>query len=477
LKKLLDLYAKTGRAGNIVLLILLILSGVANRLFMAVKHRFPDYIIEIILIAAAGYLVYRIFDKNLFTIKRQSVYKGLMITGIVLRLIFAAHDMVNRPVQDSDYEKHERLGQRMAIEGEFYDFTGVELRNFRQPGLPGIFAVGLLIYNHPLTYAVIMILFSIGVLIAGYYLFKEFTGIAALISFAYIAISPNLLFMASSSNTQLSFFFFLLLLFILLKNYTGKTYQLILIGAILAAEMYIRFNFIMPALLIPFMLEKHEGKNLSYIAGRVAIALGTLLLLYSPWIYRNYLIYGQIRLMPTTGLGLYSSNVTTDYTKSGGFNGVPDSLLLKYKGMTEMELDNEFKERTKKFLLDNPDIYFKGLPFRMMKYSGRQDWTISYFFEFTKYPNARILEAFFQTVENFLFWIVLFFPLLWIWKNKNYQPISVFIFWSYLAYSLMLLPVTETRSRYNFPYILFPIFAVALSEKRAAGMSSIKNKD
>lgn len=102
---------------------------------MAVKHRFPDYIIEIVLIIAAGYLVFRIFDKKLFVIKRQSIYKGILITGILLRLIFAAHDMVNRPVQDSDYEKHERLGQRMAIEGEFYDFTGVELRNFRQPGL------------------------------------------------------------------------------------------------------------------------------------------------------------------------------------------------------------------------------------------------------------------------------------------------------------------------------------------------------
>lgn len=466
MRKLLDLYNKTGRAGNIILLVLLVISGIANRMFMAVKHRFPDYIIEIILIIAAGYLVFRIFDRKLFVIKRQSIYKGILITGIVLRLIFAAHDMVNRPVQDSDYEKHERLGQRMAIEGEFYDFTGVELRNFRQPGLPGIFAVGLLIYNHPLTYAVIMILFSMGVVMSGYYLFREFKGIAALISFAYISISPNLLFMASSSNTQLSFFFFVILLFIALKNYSGKTYQLIIIGAILAAEMYIRFNFVMPALLIPFLIEKHGEKNFSYIAGRAAIVLGTLLLLYSPWIYRNYLIYGKIRLMPTTGLGLYSSNVTNDYTKSGGFNGVPDSLLIKYKDLTEVELDDEFKERTKRFLLDNPDIYVKGLPFRMMKYSGRQDWTISYFFEFTKYPNAKILEAFFQTVENFLFWIILFFPLVWLWKNKKYPPISVFVMWAYLGYSMMLLPVTETRSRYNFPYILFPIIAVALSERK-----------
>jgi hypothetical protein len=274
----------------------------------------------------------------------------------------------------------------------------------------------------------------------------------------------------------LPFFLFTLLLLIALKNYSGKVYQLIVIGAIIAAEMYVRFNFVMPALLIPFLLEKHGYRNFSFVAGRIAIVLGAALICYSPWIIRNYYIYGTIRLMPTTGLGLYSSNVTKDYTKAGGFNGVPDSLLIKYKRLTEVELDNEFKERTKKFLLENPDVYVKGLPFRMMKYSGRQDWSISYFFEFTKYPNARILEAFFQTVENFLFWLILFFPLLYLWKNKNFPPISVFVLWSYLGYSLLLLPVTETRSRYNFPYILFPIFAVALSERKEQEAGSLNGK-
>ncbi len=462
--KLLELYHKTGRIGNIVLLVLLIFSGIANRLFMAVKHQYADYVIEVFLIGAAAYLVKRIFDKGTLRIRSQSVYKGLLITGIILRLILAAHDMVNRPVQDSDYEKHERLGYRLAFEGEFYDFTGVELRNFRQPGLPAAFAVGLLIYNDPVTYAVVMILFSFGVLISGFYLFRNFKGIASLITFAYISISPNLLFMASSSNTQLSFFFFVMLLLIMLKNYSGKIYQLVIIGAIIAAEMYVRFNFVMPALLIPFLLEYHSGRKAGFIAGRIAVVLGAALLFYSPWIIRNYNIYGKLRLMPTTGLGLYSSNVTKDYTKMGGFNGVPDSLLIKYKGMTEVELDEEFKNRTKQFLLDNPDLYAKGIPFRLMKYSGRQDWSISYFFEFTKYPNARILESFFQTVENFLFWLILFFPLMFFLKNKELPPLTVFVLWSYLGYSLLLLPVTETRSRYNFPYILFPVIAAALAE-------------
>ncbi len=476
MKKLIELYNKTGRIGNIILLVLLILSGVANRMFVAVKHKEIDYVIEIALMIAAAFLVKRIFDRQLLTIAKQSIFKGLLIAGLVLRIIFAVHDMVNRPVQDSDYEKHEKLGQRMAIEGEFYDFTGVELRNFRQPGLPAIFAVGILIYNHPVVYALIMIIFSFGVLLAAYYLFRDYKGIAALISFAYVSISPNMLFMASNSNTQLSFFFFLLLLFFMLKNYNGKLYQLIIIGAILAAELYIRFNFTIPFLLIPFFIEKHGYKKPLPALGKAAIVLASALVLYSPWIIRNYYIYGQLRLMPTTGLGLYSSNVVTDFTKAGGYNGVPDSLLTKYRNLSEMEFDSRMQEYAKEYIAKNPDIYVKGIPFRLMKFSGRQDWTISYFFQHTEYPNAKILEAFFQTVENFLLWIILFFPLMFLWMNKSLTPLSSFVLWAYLVYCIMILPISETRSRYNFPYVLFPVFACALAERRQIPSPQINGK-
>ena len=117
-----------------------------------------------------------------------------------------------------------------------------------------------------------MILFSFGVLIAGYYLFRDLKNIAALFAFLYLSISPNMLFMASNSNTQLSFFFFIILLFIVLKNYMGKFYQLLLIGALLAAEMYIRFNFLMILILIPFLYEKHRDQSISFFISRLGYA-------------------------------------------------------------------------------------------------------------------------------------------------------------------------------------------------------------
>ena len=151
-----------------------------------------------------------------------------------------------------------------------------------------------------------MILFSFGVLISGYSFGKMKNAIASVLSFVYLCISPNMFFMASNSNTQL-FFFFLILLFIVLKNYSGKFYQLILIGLILSAEMYIRFNFLMIIVLILF-IEKHSVKINLQGLGKLGLVYLSFLYFLFPWVYRNYKIYGTIiRLMPTSGLGLYSN--------------------------------------------------------------------------------------------------------------------------------------------------------------------------
>lgn len=464
---LLRLYNSLGRFGNIILLALLIIFGITNRTYLAIHYRDFDYTIEVILILLAAFLTYKIYKKNLFSYNKKKIFHILLIAGILLRISLAVHDFINRPVQDSDYSKHERLGERLAVDGRFIDNAfGVELRNFRQPGLPAIFAVGLLIYNSPVTYAAIMIMFSFATLIAGFFLFKNQTNLASVFTFGYLCISPNMFFMASNSNTQLPFFFFVILLFIILKYYTGKTYQLIIIGAILAAEMYIRMNFLMIFLLIPFIIEKHKDYNISYSLGKLGLIYLSCLIFYSPWIYRNYMIYDTIRLMPTTGLGLYSSNVTDDPTQLGDYNGIPDSLIFKYNKLPEVEFDNALKKEAIDFVKNNPDVYLKGMPYKFIKYSGRQDWTISYFFQFTQYPNGEQIKICFQTIENFFFWIILFYPLIFLIKHKRLAPLPIYILWAYLSYSIILLPLSETRSRYNFPYILFPIFAVALSPNR-----------
>lgn len=463
---LLKIYNYLGRFGNIILLALLIVFGLLNRFYMAVRYGYPDYIVEIALIIIAFFFVYRIISKNIHALDRRRLIKILLIIGIVLRVLLAAHDFYDRPVQESDYLKHEKLGARIAFEGKFYDFCGVELRNYRQPGLPVLFALGLRIYNSPIVYALVMILFSFGALIAGYYLFRGLKNITAFFSFAYLAISPNVLFMASISNTQLPFFFFLLLLLILLKNYNGKIYQLLIIGALLACEVYIRLNFLMIFLLIPFIIEKHKELGISNPILKIAVIYLSFLILYSPWGYRNYLIYGTKRFLPTAGPALYSVNVNKDHTKLGGYNGVPDSVIKKYSNLSEVDFDNALRKETINFLKNNPDIYIKGIPFRFFKYSGRQDWTIGYFWGKVKFLNSKLMGSIFQSIENFFFWVVLLFPFIFLLKRKMNSPLSVYLLWSYLSYSMVLLPILETRARYNFPYILFPLFAAAFYERK-----------
>lgn len=436
---------------------------------MVVQYKSIDYLIEVVIAGVSAFLIYKIYKSNQFEYDSKKVLKGILIAGLILRVIMSIHDLNNRPVQTSDYEKHEKLGQRIAFENRYYDFTGVELYNYRQPGLPFIFAMGFLLFNDPITSAVIMMLFSFGVIISGFYFFKDSNNIAGIISFGYLSFSPNMLFMASSSNTQLPFFFFLILLFITLKFYTGKTYQLILIGVLMACEIYIRFNFLMLIILIPFILQKHSDIKIMYSIGKLAIIFASCLIIYSPWIYRNYQIYGTVRLMPTLGLNLYSSTFVKDYTKAGGYSGVPDSVLQKYSNLTEIEFDKALKNDVYSFIKNNPLTYLKGMPFKLFKYSGRQDWTVTYFFDNTVYKYPKNAEDFFMAIENFLFWMILFLPIIYLMrlrKSGSFAAFPVYILWSYLTYTIAVMPGSETRARYNFPYILFPVFAVAMFDIR-----------
>lgn len=463
--KLLNIYNSAGRIGIILLLAVLILSALVSRVYASVMHLNAGFVIELAAFVFILILLLRYFNKIDSAVFKKRIFKSLLIAGLILRLIFAVHDMINRPVQESDYIKHEKLGARIAFEGEFYDFAGVELRNFRQPGLPAVFAAGLLICNSPVVYPLIMILTSVGVLIAGFLLFRSHINPGALISFGYIALAPNMLFMASNSNTQLLFFLIVILLIIALKNYSGKFYQLLLIGFLLAAEMYVRFNFLLIFLLVPFLLNYHcriaNGINISTALRKTGIVFLFFLIFYSPWLIRNYNVYGKIRLMPSEGPRFYSSNVIKDFTKAGGYNGIPDSVINKYNHLPEEEFDKALRDDAVKFVLSNPETYLKGIPFRIMKYSGRQDWTIGYFFEHTGYTKSIILNEIFQGIENIFFWVILIFPLIFFLKHKNPGTLSAYIIWAYLIYSLLLLSVSETRSRYNFPYILFPVISTA----------------
>ena len=71
--KLLRIYNSTGRIGNIILLALLILSGIANRMFMTVKYREIDYIIETVLIVFTLILVRKLFFRSSQVFEKRKI--------------------------------------------------------------------------------------------------------------------------------------------------------------------------------------------------------------------------------------------------------------------------------------------------------------------------------------------------------------------------------------------------------------------
>jgi 4-amino-4-deoxy-L-arabinose transferase-like glycosyltransferase len=201
------------------------------------------------------------------------------------------HDTNDRPLPDSDYAKYEKLGERLAFEHRYYDSTlatGLELRAYRPPGLPFMMAMSYLVIGRDKAPLVLTTMLGFGVLVASYFLLKPANTVLAAILFGYIAISPNVLFMASISNTQLPFFLIFLLLFLALQRYEGKLWQCVLIGCLLAAGALTRLNmFLVVPFLLLFLWEKHQGAMIT-AASRFAIMVLVMASVIGPWTYRNY---------------------------------------------------------------------------------------------------------------------------------------------------------------------------------------------
>src|SRR4029453_13607675 len=128
----------------------------------------------------------------------------------------------------------------------------------------------------------------------------------ALLFFAYISISPNVLFMASSSNTQLPFFCVLLFVVILLKDYNGEPLKCIMIGILLGIAALIRQNtlLLLPGVFV-FFFESNLNQT-GQILRKAALVFAAFAAIVLPWSIRNYFVLGDFVLVATnTGTSMF----------------------------------------------------------------------------------------------------------------------------------------------------------------------------
>lgn len=460
------LYTTCLRWSTVLLLSLLIVVSLITGSFLLLKDKTLLYALDMLIFLAAclaGVVIYKIGQKY---IPGKRVFHILLLLGIGLRIFVFVHDLHDRPKPESDYAKHEILARRLAFEHQYYDSptsTGTEIRARRPPGLPLIMAVFYMMGTE-LAPLITMTLFQIGVLISAYLLLMPHKNVMALLLFAYIAISPNILSMASTSNSQLPHLFLILVLVLVLQFFRGRYWESALVGLLLGADALVRLNvfLLLPGLLL--FIGAHYGPNKRAALKSCIVIAVALIATIAPWTYRNYRVLGHLVVVSeTAGVSMHSANVIKDPKRGGGYNEISDEFFVRHPALSEIELNRTLTRETINYIWMNPSIYIKSVPYRLARFMGMQGWSIEYFFSHVRgqYPGWVTLLT--LKAERFFLWLIFISGFIGVLTMKKMLPLQAFILFAYLSYAVIDLALFESGERYHFPYILFPLLSAALS--------------
>ena len=182
--------------------------------------------------------------------------------------------------------------------------------------------------------------FLIFLLLAGHPARTRVFGAALWAFFAPAVFYSNLLL----SETIFTFLFVLVAL-ILSRNDVGRTWWPVVLGVLLGILTLIKPTILVFVLVLPFLLRQLEIP----LKKLYAIAITTILVL-SPWLVRNYLVFGEIALSSNGGVNLMIGN---NATSTGAYKYTFDPLLF-HDSKGEFDVDHKALRYAASYIVSNP---------------------------------------------------------------------------------------------------------------------------
>lgn len=391
--------------------------------------------------------------------------KILLLAGIILRALGFLDDLQDRPQQVSDWHKYEVLGQRLAFEGRYYDFTtvnGIELRAFRPPGLPLLLAAGYRLVDERIAPAAVMFVISVASLILGYIVARSLRNLPSLLLFFYLSVSPHVLTLASITNTHLLILLILLAVIIVRTTIAHPWIQSLITGGIVGAGALVRAEMLLLLVAVMGILVGGKASSLRrrlLQSGVVALA-GFLVIV--PWSFRNCRVLKKCALISTnSGAVLYSANVTPDFRRGGGYNGVGTEFYQWNNPRDEVELDSALRRAALKHIAQNSTTYLLSLPFRLSRLMSMQQWAIGYSERYSRQAMPKIFYYFCIGLEQILLWGLYLVAGIWLAARELRGDARVYL----LSYGFIMSGYAfffESLDRNHFPYVLMPLLAFAI---------------
>jgi 4-amino-4-deoxy-L-arabinose transferase-like glycosyltransferase len=274
--------------------------------------------------------------------------RTIVILAFALRLIWLLF-VDTHPVSDpSVYDEF----ARSIVEGRGFAYKDGSLTAFWPVGTSAIYALIYSIFGYEYIFiAIFNLLIGTGIIYLGWSVTQHFFDQkTALITACILALWPLLIQFTTILASELLFIFLMLLaISIFIKENLRPTTQAIAFGLTIGLACYIR-PIIFPLLIILPTLKLIADRDLTGFFKQLIPSLLVVIIIVSPWSYRNTQLYGELTLLSTNfGPNLWMGN---NPDSNGGYMQMPNATYD-----SEKDRAKQLKDEAINFIVENPDQY------------------------------------------------------------------------------------------------------------------------
>ena len=266
----------------------------------------------------------------------------VLIVGLLLRVLFiSVHE---RPLF-SDEKEYDQLAYNLATKASYtYDTSPTAYRPIGYPAFLAIIYYSLghhaMLVKLLQALADITVSFLLYLLLAGQPERTRILGAILWVFFAPAVFYTNLLL----SETVFTFLF-VLITWILSRKYDGSTWQAVVLGVLFGILILIKPTAIILVLMLPILMRQFEIPLRKLYPMTIAFVL-----VLSPWLVRNSLVFGEFALSSNGGINLMIGN---NAAATGAYK-YPPTQSSSGGSKREFEADHEALRTAVGYIADNP---------------------------------------------------------------------------------------------------------------------------